>query len=112
LSPQVLRGRSTQSSLRDDSPARRHRRAGPGRQRRGGGARLARRLPEARAAAEEALARLDALAAGLGEATTAAGAEAPAAVEAGNGGQAAQDAPLLAIGLLGGGVALIGGAAA
>jgi predicted outer membrane protein len=68
--------------------------------------------PEARAAAEEALARLDALAASLADASTAAGADAPTTVDAGNGGQAAPDAPLLAIGLLGGGVALVGGAAA
>lgn len=68
--------------------------------------------PEARAAAQQALDRLDALAASLADASTAAGADAPTAVDAGNGGQAAPDAPLLAIGLLGGGVALVGGAAA
>lgn len=68
--------------------------------------------PEARAAAQQALDRLDALAAGLAGASTAAGADAPTAVDAGYGGQAAQDTPLLAIGLLGGGVALVGGAAA
>lgn len=67
--------------------------------------------PEARAAAQQALDRLDALAASLSGASTAAGADTPTAVDAGNGGQAAQDAPLLAIGLLGGGVALVGGAA-
>lgn len=67
--------------------------------------------PEARAAAQQALDRLDALAASLAGASTAAGADAPTAVDAGNGGQAEQDAPLLAIGLLGGGVALVGGAA-
>ncbi|MHA6780536.1 DUF4142 domain-containing protein [Pseudonocardia saturnea] len=67
--------------------------------------------PEARAAAQQAIDRLDALAASLAGASTAAGADAPTAVDAGNGGQAAQDAPLLAIGLLGGGVALVGGAA-
>ncbi|MBW0114880.1 DUF4142 domain-containing protein [Pseudonocardia abyssalis] len=67
--------------------------------------------PEAKAAAQEALDRLDALAASLADASTAAGADAPTAVDAGNGGQAAQDAPLLAIALLGGGVALVGGAA-
>lgn len=66
--------------------------------------------PEARAAAQQAIDRLDALAASLAGASTAAGADAPTAVDAGNGGQAAQDTPLLAIGLLGGGVALVGGA--
>ncbi|MDN5934345.1 MAG: DUF4142 domain-containing protein, partial [Pseudonocardia sp.] len=45
--------------------------------------------PEARAAAQQALDRLDALAASLAGASTAAGADAPTAVEAGNGGQAA-----------------------
>ncbi|QJY44882.1 DUF4142 domain-containing protein [Pseudonocardia broussonetiae] len=67
--------------------------------------------PEAKAAAEQALARLDALAAGLAGASTAAGADAPTAVEAGSGGQASDDGTLLAVGLLGGGVVLLGGAA-
>lgn len=68
--------------------------------------------PEARAAAEETLARLDALAASLADSSTAAGADTPQAVDAGNGGQAAEDlAPIVALGLLGTGAALIGGAA-
>ncbi|MBW0123818.1 hypothetical protein [Pseudonocardia oceani] len=67
--------------------------------------------PEAKAAAEQALARLDALSAGLSDAATAAGADAPTAVEAGSGGQASDDGTLLAVGLLGGGIVLVGGAA-
>lgn len=67
--------------------------------------------PEARAAAEQTLARLDALAAGLAESSTSAGADTPQAVNAGSGGQAAQDAaPIVALGLLGLGGALVGGA--
>lgn len=67
---------------------------------------------EAKAAARDALAKLDGLAAGLTQASAAAGAGTPGEVEAGNGGQAADDlAPVLALGLLGAGSVLLGGAA-
>jgi predicted outer membrane protein len=67
---------------------------------------------EAKAAARDALARLDTLTAGLQQAGSSAGAGTPGAVNAGSGGQAAQDlAPVVALGLLGAGSALLGGAA-
>lgn len=66
--------------------------------------------PEAKAAARDALAKLDATMAKLQGSAGAAGAAPPAAVDSGTGGQAEDGLPLLAIGLLGGGVLLLGGA--
>lgn len=67
---------------------------------------------EAKAAARAALADLDAAVAKLRAASGAAGAAAPATVDSGTGGQAAEDGvPLVALGLLGAGVILLGGAA-
>jgi hypothetical protein len=62
---------------------------------------------EAKAAARDALARLDALAAALRDAAGAAGAGTPSAVNAGTGGQAAQ-APVLPAALVGLGAVLLG----
>ena len=66
---------------------------------------------EAKAAARDALARLDALAAALRDAAGAAGAGTPSAVNAGTGGQAAQ-APMLPAALVGLGALLLGVAVA
>jgi hypothetical protein len=62
---------------------------------------------EAKAAARDALARLDALAAALRDAAGAAGAGTPSAVNAGTGGQAAE-APVLPAALVGLGAVLLG----
>lgn len=61
---------------------------------------------EAKAAAQEALDRLDSLAEGLREATAPAGAGTPRAVDAGTGGQAAGDVTPIALVLVGIGAAL------
>ncbi|MCW0216241.1 MAG: DUF4142 domain-containing protein [Pseudonocardia sp.] len=68
--------------------------------------------PEAKAAARDALAKLDALAAKVQSAASSAGAATPGSVNAGTGGQAASEsAPLLPLALGGAGLVLIGGAA-
>jgi hypothetical protein len=71
---------------------------------------------EAKAAARDALARLDALAAQVGSASSSAGASTPGSVNAGTGGQAAassgESAPVLPLAVGGLGIVLIGGAAA
>jgi hypothetical protein len=66
--------------------------------------------PEAKAAAQEALNKLDALAEGLQDASSSTGASAPTAVDAGSGGQAAGDVTSAAIGLVGFGALLLAGA--
>lgn len=65
---------------------------------------------EAKAAAQEALNRLDSLAEGLKQATAPSGATTPKAVDAGNGGQAAGDVTPAAIVLVGIGALLLAGA--
>jgi predicted outer membrane protein len=67
--------------------------------------------PEAKAAAQAALAKLDALAAQIKQAAGSAGAATPGSVNAGTGGQAEESSvPALALGLLAVGAALLGGA--
>lgn len=70
--------------------------------------------PEAKAAAQEALRRLDALAAQLSSASSSAGASTPGSVNAGTGGQAAGSDDVLPMILAGSGLVLLGagGAAA
>jgi uncharacterized protein DUF4142 len=65
---------------------------------------------EAKAAAQEALNRLDSLAEGLEQASAPAGASTPKAVDAGSGGQAAGDVTPAAIVLVGLGALLLAGA--
>jgi predicted outer membrane protein len=65
---------------------------------------------EAKAGARDALARLDALGSRIEQAASSAGAQAPAAVDAGSGGQAAGDVTPLAAAVVGVGVALLAGA--
>lgn len=65
---------------------------------------------EAKAAARDALARLDALGSRIEQAASSAGAQAPGAVDAGSGGQAAGDVMPLAAVVVGVGVALLAGA--
>jgi hypothetical protein len=65
---------------------------------------------EAKAAARDALARLDALGSRIEQAASSAGAQAPGTVDAGSGGQAAGDVMPLAAGLVGAGAALLAGA--
>jgi predicted outer membrane protein len=65
---------------------------------------------EAKAAAQEALNRLDSLAEGLEQASAPAGASTPTAVDAGSGGQAARDVTPAAIVLVGIGALLLAGA--
>jgi len=65
---------------------------------------------DAKAAAQEALNRLDTLAEGLQRASAPAGAATPSAVDAGSGGQAAGDVTPAAIGLVGFGALLLAGA--
>ncbi|QYN36831.1 DUF4142 domain-containing protein [Pseudonocardia sp. DSM 110487] len=67
---------------------------------------------DAKAAAQEALNRLDSLAEGLRQASAPAGAATPNAVDAGSGGQAAGDVTPVAIGLVGFGALLLVGAGA
>ncbi|MFR9801859.1 DUF4142 domain-containing protein [Pseudonocardia sp. RS010] len=64
--------------------------------------------PDAKAAARDALAQLDALAARVSEASTAAGASTPGSVDAGTGGRAADSDDLLPIVLAGSGLVLLG----
>lgn len=64
--------------------------------------------PEAKAAARDALAKLDALAAQLSSASSSAGASTPGSVNAGTGGQAADSDDLLPIILAGSGLVLLG----
>jgi hypothetical protein len=66
--------------------------------------------PEAKAAAQEALRRLDALTGQLEQAADSAGASAPSSVDAGSGGQAAGDVTPVAVGLVGLGALLLAGA--
>jgi hypothetical protein len=65
---------------------------------------------EAKAAARDALARLDALGSRIEQAASSAGAQAPEAVEAGSGGQAAGGVTPIAAVVVGVGVALLAGA--
>jgi predicted outer membrane protein len=65
--------------------------------------------PEAKAAARDALAKLDALAKQLSSASSSAGASTPGSVDAGTGGQAAASDDLLPIVLGGSGLVLLGG---
>ncbi|GAY07067.1 DUF4142 domain-containing protein [Pseudonocardia sp. N23] len=66
--------------------------------------------PEAKKAAQDALAGLDALKTRLTSASTSSGAADPGSVNAGTGGQAAEGDDVLPIALIGGGAALLAGA--
>ncbi|MEU7819149.1 DUF4142 domain-containing protein, partial [Pseudonocardia sp. NPDC049154] len=68
--------------------------------------------PDAKAAARQALAQLDALAAKISAASSSAGASTPGSVDAGNGGQAAGTDDVLPIVLAGSGLVLLGAAGA
>ncbi|MCE3550725.1 DUF4142 domain-containing protein [Pseudonocardia sp. RS11V-5] len=68
--------------------------------------------PEAKAAAQQALAQLDALAAKISAASSSAGASTPGSVNAGTGGQAAGSDDVLPVVLAGSGLVLLGAAGA